>query len=69
MIKEMMGILNAFYLPSGGDEFLYDSITPVNSFRLIFNFYFDTNYELLEDYVYYSYYDKPYIFTEVVNDI
>ena len=69
MVKEMMGILNALYLPSGGDEFLYDSITPVNSFRLIFNFYFDADYELLDDHVYYSYYDKPYSFTEVVDDI
>lgn len=28
---------------------LYPSITPVNSFRLIFNLYFNTQYELLPD--------------------
>lgn len=42
-------ILNAYYLPENGNRLLYDSITPVNSFRLVFNLYFDTNYDLLED--------------------
>ena len=47
--KERMTIFNAYYLPGGGNEVLYNSITPVNTFRLIFNFYFGTNYKLLED--------------------
>ena len=55
-IRERMAILNAYYLPHGGDVFLYDSITPVNTFRLIFNFYFGANYELLPDETYFSYY-------------
>ena len=42
-------ILNTYYLPNGGDELLYESISPVNSFRVVFNYYFDTDYELLED--------------------
>lgn len=42
-------ILNAYYLPDGGDEDLYASITPVNSFRVIFDHYFGTQYGLLED--------------------
>jgi hypothetical protein len=42
-------ILNAYLLPDGGDKKIYPSITPVNSFRLIFNFYFGGNYKLLED--------------------
>jgi hypothetical protein len=40
-------ILSAFYLPDNGAENLYDTITPVNSFRTIFNHYFDEDYELL----------------------
>jgi hypothetical protein len=42
-------ILNIYYLPDGGDANLYPNITPVNSFRLIFNTYFGTDYPLLLD--------------------
>ncbi len=42
-------ILNAYYLPGKGNQLLYESITPVNSFRIIFNLYFGTEYELLKD--------------------
>ena len=42
-------ILNAYHLPSKGDQLLYPTICPVNSFRIIFNHYFDADYELLED--------------------
>lgn len=44
-------ILNTYYLPKGY-EHLYDSITPVNSFRIIFNDYFGENYSLLPDITY-----------------
>lgn len=47
-------ILNAYYLPGGGDQQLYQSISPVNSFRTIFDFYFSTNYALLEDKSYFA---------------
>lgn len=43
------GILNAYYLPDGGAEKLYPSITPVNSFRMILDYYFGTHLGLLED--------------------
>jgi len=55
-------ILNAFYLPDGGAEKLYPGMTPVNTFRLIFNHYFGENYPLLEDITYYSPREKPYQF-------
>lgn len=44
-------ILNAYYLPGVDPEEagLYPSITPVNSFRVVFNTYFGTDYPLLED--------------------
>ena len=51
-LQEMTGILNAYYLPGKDKKILYRSITPVNTFRLIFNLYFETNYELLPDKVY-----------------
>jgi len=42
-------ILNAYYLPGKDNRLLYETITPVNSFRIVFNLYFDTDYELLKD--------------------
>jgi len=42
-------ILNAYYLPGKDNQLLYPSISPVNSFRVLFNLYFEGNYELLED--------------------
>jgi len=42
-------ILNAMYLPGVDYSELWDSISPVNTFRLIFNQYFGADYTLLED--------------------
>jgi hypothetical protein len=33
---------------------LYETISPVNTFRVIFNAYFGTDYEILPDISYYS---------------
>jgi hypothetical protein len=46
---EWRNILNAMYLPGMDYSELSDSISPYNTFRLIFRHYFDANYELLED--------------------
>ncbi len=59
-----MSILNAYYLP-GGSPALYPSISPVNSFRVIFNQVFDGAYPLLDDASYYSRYDKPYLYQQI----
>ncbi len=50
-----MAILNAYYVNQAAKEDLYKSITPVNSFRVIFNNYFNTNLPLLEDISYHAY--------------
>jgi hypothetical protein len=47
--NEWQKVLNAYHLPGDGKNDLYDSISPVNSFRVIFNHYFGTHYDLLED--------------------
>lgn len=44
-----MRILNAFYLPNVDNSSLYASISPVNNFRLVFNLYFNTNYDMVDD--------------------
>jgi hypothetical protein len=68
-LRERMRIFSAYYLPGGASDYLYDSITPVNNFRLIFDFYFNTNYGLLDDQSYYSQYYSPYKFTNVTNRV
>ncbi|MBT3933314.1 MAG: hypothetical protein HOF35_03550 [Bacteroidetes bacterium] len=52
--KELLPILNLYYLPNGGDAVLYPTISPVNTFRVIFNHYFNSDFELLEDISYYG---------------
>lgn len=54
--NERLDILNSYYLPGKGREILYETITPVNSFRVILNYYFEENYKQLEDKSYYSQY-------------
>jgi hypothetical protein len=69
LYKNRMKILNAYYLSDGGNALLYDSVTPVNTFRIIFNRYFGTTYDLLEDHCYYSWYEHPYKFINVTERI
>ncbi len=57
--------LNAFLLPDGGEEVLYPTLTPVNFFRLIFDYYFDMDFDLLADKSYYSEEDSRYNYEEV----
>ncbi|MEH6547670.1 MAG: sulfatase-like hydrolase/transferase [Sneathiella sp.] len=48
-IRQKSRILNAYYFPQVGTEIFYNQITPVNSFRLLFNSYFGTSLALLPD--------------------
>ena len=47
-------ILNAYYLPDNGNANIYSSITPVNTFRIVLNEYFNGEYEILPDVSYYG---------------
>jgi hypothetical protein len=47
--KLNLPILNAYYFPGEAEQALYPHITPVNSFRVLFNEYFNFNLPLLED--------------------
>jgi hypothetical protein len=42
-------ILNAYYIPYGWKDKLYSTITPVNSFRIIFNGIFNDSIPILKD--------------------
>ena len=54
MIKQSMNIFNAYYLPQHGRDAFYDEITPVNTFRLVFNEYFNGTYTPLDDKIYFN---------------
>ena len=66
-LRKKMGILNAYYLPGVDTSGLYSSISPVNSFRVVFNEYFGTDLELLPDKSYVYYTDHPYQFLDVTD--
>ena len=53
MLKERFRIINAYYFPEGGENLLYKSISPINTFRVLFDYYFDMDYGLLDDISYY----------------
>ena len=67
--KERFSILNAYYLPDDGSQQLYHEISPVNTFRVIFNHYFGTDYELLDDQSYFSTTTRPYEFINVTDEV
>ena len=52
---QRLPMLNAYYLPGiQADKILYPSISPVNSFRVVLNSYFDQNLPLLQDLSYFG---------------
>ena len=65
--SKRMAILNAYYLPGADPSPLYDSISPANTFRVVFNRYFGGSYPLLEDVSYFSTYQLPYDFRIIPN--
>jgi hypothetical protein len=65
--ENRMGILNAYYFPAGKDA-IYPAITPVNTFRIVFNTFFGSHLDLLPDISYYSKYAQPYRFEVIPND-
>jgi len=62
-----MSILNAYYFPGEGKEKLYPSITPVNTFRLVFTNYLGLNKPLLKDQIFFSLWNKSYQFIDVTS--
>jgi hypothetical protein len=63
-----MKILNAYYFPEGKTSALYPTITPVNSFPVVFNTFFGADYKLLPDISYHSLYKSLEETTIVPND-
>jgi hypothetical protein len=66
-ILERMPILNAYYVPDACRRLLYPEISPVNSFRVLFNSLFDDHLELLPDRQFFSWYGQPYKLHDVTH--
>jgi hypothetical protein len=64
---ERFSVLNAYYFPDRDYSRLYPSISPINSFRVILDQFFDGDYALLPDRHYYSPWGYPFDFTEVTD--
>ena len=69
-LQERHAILNSAYLPPSGRRTvpsvqLYDSISPVNTFRAILSQYFDTTMALLPERSYFSFLERPYHFYDI----
>jgi hypothetical protein len=62
---ERYSILNAYLLPGMDPEGLPADISPVNSFRFIFNAYLGTDFEMLPNRQYYSAGDSLYHFRDL----
>ena len=68
-LKERMSILNAYYFPPNFPKELYDTISPVNTFRIIFNHYFGTTFKLLKDKSYFTTWNYPFKFIDITDKI
>ena len=66
--KQRMSILNAYKFPEPLKDDLYPDVSPVNTFRMLFNHLLGSQYELLEDRALYSTYDNPYEYQLILND-
>ena len=51
-LEQVTSIFSAYYLPGMEKNLPTDVITPVNTFRIIFNSYFNADYDLLENKIY-----------------
>ena len=53
-VAERLSILSTYYFSDANYDLLYDKITPVNTFRIIFRQFFGQPYELHKDRSYFS---------------
>jgi hypothetical protein len=69
-LLQKTGILNAYYLPGVKTGVLYPTISPVNSFRVVFNTYFGANLPLLPDRTLRQVSDfKPFAFDDITGKL
>ena len=64
-MRERMAILNAYYFPPDVEADLYETISPVNSFRIVLNGVFGTRIPLAPDESYFSTFEDPFVWYQV----
>jgi hypothetical protein len=64
-----MRILNVDYISDPEQVNLYDTITLVNSFRTIFKGYFNNDFEILDDQIFFSNYERSLDFKNVTDQL
>ena len=67
-LKERLSIFSAVYYPERQYQALYESISPVNTFRVMFNTCFGSSLELLPDRTFYSTWSQPFAFMPISKD-
>ncbi len=66
-LRERFSILNAYYLPGAAYQDIPADITPVNTFAMLFNAYFGSQFSLSENKANFSTWNKPFVFIDVTN--
>ena len=64
-LRERSSILNAIYFPDQDYTDLYDTLSSVNTFRIVFNKFFGAEHEILPDLHYFSESGLPYLLYNV----
>ena len=68
-LRERFSILNAYHLPGVDATQLYRGISPVNSFRVVLNQYFGTEYPPLPDLSFYTTWTRPYDYHDITDSL
>lgn len=66
-LYERSSILYAIFLPDKNYSQFYETITPVNTYKIIFNQYYGEKNDLLPNKSYYTSYDEIYGFYDITN--
>ncbi len=64
-VRERSSILYAVYFPDKNYQDFYQTITPVNTFRIVFDKFFGENLKLLPDKTFYTSYEEIYGFKDI----
>lgn len=62
-------VFNCWHLPGKGKSRVYDKITPVNTFRVIFEEYFGQDCPLLDDRNYFVHEDRPFQYIDITDKV
>ena len=68
-LRDVFSILLAIHAPSLENDVFYEDLTPVNTFRLIFNNHFGDDFPILEERHYKTQPESPWKFVDITDII